>query len=80
MDPQMQALLPLMTTIVAELTARNGAVPAPQSMLCLTASWRVSLLPGARQHISLRQTIIPHSRHMVGSLGTLRHTLHCLLW
>lgn len=37
-DPQIQARFPRITTIVAELTARQGAVPAPHSTLCLTAS------------------------------------------
>ena len=75
----MQARLPLMTTMVAELTARKGAVPAPQSMLCLTASWLASPL-GERQQASLRQTITPHSRQMVGSFGTCWQTVHSLLW
>ena len=75
----MQALLPRMTTMVAELTARKGAVPAPQSMLCLTASCMFSPEVDL-QHASLRQTIIPHRRQSVGSLGTCRHTLHVRLW
>ena len=75
----MQALLPLITTMVAELTARKGAVPAPQSILWRTASCMASPL-GERQQASLRQTITPQSRQMVGSFGTLWHTVHSLLW
>ena len=73
-EPQIQALSPLMTTMVAEFTRRKGAVPAPQAMLCFTASCIMFSFPG--------QTIIPHSRQMVGSLGTCphSHTLHFCLW
>merc|ERR1740129_1552361 len=75
LDPQIQALLPRMTTIVELLTARKGAVPAPQSTLCLTASCVMSPVGGLQQ-VSLRDTITPHRRQIVGSLGTRWHTVH----
>ena len=116
MDPQTQALFPLITMIVEEFTARNIPVPPPHSKAWWTVSptetkilytmkkrpfkcycrWMISggttqpnyyqhqYLPLFelvwRQQVSLRQTIVPHIRQTVGSLGTRSQPLHFRLW
>ena len=113
MDPQTQALFPLITMIVEEFTARNIPVPPPHSKAWWTVSptetkilytmkkshstlnatvdesnhyqhTQYQYLPLFelvwRQQVSLRQTIVPHIRQTVGSLGTRSQPLHFRLW
>jgi len=81
MDPQTQALFPLITMIVEELTARNIPVPPPHSKAWWTVSPTETLFELVwRQQVSFRQTIVPHIRQTVGSLGTRSQPLHFRLW
>jgi len=80
-DPHMHARFPLMTTIVDEFTAKKIPVPPPHSNAWLTVSQTGTLFAlVVRQQVSFRQTIVPHIKQTVGSLGIRSHLLHFRLW
>ena len=78
-EPQYTTLLPWMTLTKEEATAMKGAVPPPQSMLCLTPSLSMTSPLLDLQQSPPRHTISPHSRQRAGSWGTLWHTTHTRL-